>query len=343
MKKFNYLLGAAAIMVAMVFASCSNEDLPTPGIFNGDDLSTAIANHTEIVNGVPVVTLPAGVTLTVNEAIELNAPLLITCKSTTDLPIIKMGKDGKFVTLAGIQFTNVGIDASEQTSPLVTVGKTEPAEWSLCPVGFENVVVSGLKKALVYAACKKYETPLVVNDCRIQVAADVTVFDYTKGSVAPEFIIENSSICAPTATTKAFYSSQGGQKATEISDDAIQEFEFANSTFYNLAKTKNFFTHRQSNQKWLSYEVKNCIFVNCGKSGQAIKGMNGGQGGANPIWNISGNVFNFDGADTSADEATGDDNEPVANSKAVVVNFADPDNGDFSQSDVKAGDPFWYE
>jgi hypothetical protein len=49
------------MMVAMAFVSCSNEDLPTPGIFNGDDLSTAVANHTEIIDGVPTVNLPAGV------------------------------------------------------------------------------------------------------------------------------------------------------------------------------------------------------------------------------------------------------------------------------------------
>ena len=28
---------------------------------------------------------------------------------------------------------------------------------------------------------------------------------------------------------------------------------------------------------------------------------------------------------------------------AVVVNFADPANGDFTQSDVKAGDPTWFK
>jgi hypothetical protein len=69
--------------------------------------------------------------------------------------------------------------------------------------------------------------------------------------------------------------------------------------------------------------------------------LNGGQGGANPIWTVSGNVFNFDDADTSADESTGDDGEPVADSQAVVVKFADAANGDFTQSNAKAGDNHW--
>ena len=95
------------------------------------------------------------------------------------------------------------------------------------------------------------------------------------------------------------------------------------------------------NKACLSAYVKDCIFVNCCKSGQAINGMNGGQGGKNPVWTITGNVFNFDDADTSADESTGDDDEPVKDSKAVVVKFADAANGDFTQAEAEAGDPRW--
>ena len=69
--------------------------------------------------------------------------------------------------------------------------------------------------------------------------------------------------------------------------------------------------------------------------------MNGGQGGKNPVWTITGNVFNFDDADTSADESTGDDDEPVKDSKAVVVKFVDAANGDFTQAEAEAGDPRW--
>lgn len=339
MKKFNYLLGAAAMMVAMVFASCSNDDLPTPGIFNGDDLSTAIANHTEVVNGVPTVKLPAGVSLTLNEAIVSNAPLAII-GNAAEPATIKIGKDGKFI--GGVRIENALIDASEMTSPLITLGTADAPEWTFTSVSLINVTIGGLKKALVYSGCKNYDAVLNLEECRVQVAADVTVFDFTKGSFPLDFYVKNSSFCAQTATSKAFYSSQSGQKSTDM-EGGSTTFDFENSTFYNLAKSKNFFSHRQSNQTWLSYIVKDCIFVNCGKTGQTIKGMNGGQGGKNPTWDISGNVFNFDGADTSADETTGDDDEPITNSKAVVVNFEDPDNGDFYQTDVKAGDPFWYE
>ena len=346
MKKMNYLFGAAAVAIAMVLASCSANDLPVdpnePKIHNGDDLVDVIANseNLEIIYGVPTLNLPAGVSLTLNDAIETNIPLTIK-GDLVNPATIKIGELGQFITTGSIHLENVIIDASEQTQPLVTLGVEAPEEWQASFITFANVNVYGLKKALTYAACKNYYVASSLDNCRIQVAADVTVFDYTKGSAATIFNISNSTIWAPEATTKSLYSSQGGQKATEYNADATQQFQFENSTFYNLTKSKNFFSHRQSNQKWLGYTVKDCIFVNCGKKGQTIKGLNGGQGGANPVWDISGNVFNFEDADTSADETTGDEEEPVKDSKAVVVKFVDAATGNLSQKDAAAGDPRW--
>ena len=346
MKKLSYLFGATAIAIAMVMVSCSKidnpsePDVPEPKIHNGDDVADVINDNIEIINGVPTLNLPAGVSVTLNASIESDAPLAIK-GDASDPATIKIGAEGQFVTTGGIQLENVIIDASEQTQPLVTLGVEAPEEWQASIVTFANVNVYGLKKALTYAACKNYYVVSIVDNCCIHIAADVTVFDYTKGSAATIFNISNSTIWAPEATTKSLYSSQGGQKVTEYNADATQQFQFENSTFYNLTKSKNFFSHRQNNQKWLGYTVKDCIFVNCGKSGQTIKGLNGGQGGKNPVWDITGNVFNFEDADTSADETTGDDEEPVKDSKAVVVKFVDAANGDLSQKDAAAGDPRW--
>jgi len=164
----------------------------------------------------------------------------------------------------------------------------------------------------------------VINNCIIEVAADITVIDFTKGSAALNIEVSNSTIYATAPTTKSMYSSQGGEKADAYGATAEnpQMFRFLNSTIYNFAKSKNFFSHRQSNQKWLGYEVKNSIFVGCGKSCQVIKGMNGGQSGKNPTWIIEKNTFNFDGADTSAAEDTADEDEPVKDNVVGVVEFA---------------------
>ena len=226
----------------------------------------------------------------------------------------------------------------------------EDTEWTNANVSISGVTVKGLKKALFFSNSKYYYGDFSLINSVVEQAGDATTFDYTKGSVAVNFTVTCSTIYAPTATTKSLYSSQSGQKATEYKDDATQSFAFLLNTMYNLAPTKNFFTHRQNNQKWLAYGVHSNIFVNCGKSGQVIKGMNGGQSGTNPTWVISGNAFNFDGADTSAAEATGDDEEPVKESVAGIVTFTDAANGNFSgnvllpaaaTAPTGLGDPRW--
>ena len=245
------------------------------------------------------------------------------------------------------------IDASELTGNFIEMAVVEnpTTEWTEANVTVKELTVKGLKKALFYSACKNYFGDVTVDKCVVEQAADATTFDYTKGSTAVNFTVTNSTFYAPAATTKSLYSSQSGQKTTEYNDEAVQTFTFTNNTMYNLAKGKNFFTHRQANQKWMAYNVKNNIFVNCGKSGQTIKGMNGGQSGTNPTWDIDGNVFNFDGADTSVAESTGDEAEPVKNSIAGVIAFTDAANGDFNATlgtetvpateKTVVGDPRW--
>ena len=261
-------------------------------------------------------------------------------------PIVACGN----ITING---NGAEIDASALDGNFTQMAAVEnPTEWTAADVTIKGITVKGLKKALFFSACKNYVAEnFIIDDCVVEQAADATTIDYTKGSTAKNITVTNSTFYAPTATTKSFYSSQGGQKTTEYNAEAIQTFKFEKNTMYNLAKGKNFFSHRQSNQKWMTYDVKNNIFVDCGKSGQVIKGMNGGQSGANPTWDIDGNVFNFGGADTGASESTGDDAEPVKNSVAGRVLFKDAAKGDFGGTFVLApettsipesmGDPRW--
>ena len=222
------------------------------------------------------------------------------------------------------------IDASGLEGPMITTPAEAPAEWVVGNVSISDVKVKGLKKALFASATKNYfyET-FAIMGCVVEQAGDATTLDFTKGSVAKDLLISLSTFYAPTATTKSFYSSQSGQKATEYNEGIQQRFAIFGNTMYNLAPTKNFFSHRQSNQKWLVYSVQSNIFVNCGKSGQVIKGINGGQQGTNPTWIVANNIFNFDGEDTSAKEETGDADEPVKGSAAGVMTFNSVETPDF--------------
>ena len=249
--------------------------------------------------------------------------------------------------------SNSTIDASSLDGPFIALANVEnPTEWTNLSVGIGGVNIKGLSKPLFSSTCKNYliEEFMVINSV-VEVAGDVTVFDFTKGSAVHHFTMGGNTFYAPTATEKAFYSSQSGQKITECADGLTQGFDIQQNTFYNLTKSKNFFTHRSNSQTWLKFDVEDNIFVNCGKKGQTIKGINGGGSSANPVWTVKGNLFNFEGADTSAEESTGDDEEPIQDSVAGVANFDAPEAGDFNCVVVLAegleapekqpGDPRW--
>ena len=244
-----------------------------------------------------------------------------------------------------VQRTSAAI-ATASTTPLISLNAVNEQVTTIEAIDFENVSVTGLKKALFYSSAKDYLiTNFNIVNSLVEQAGDATTIDFTKGSGAKTLTIENSTIWGnvPSAgtTTKSMYSSQGGQKLTEIEENSTQTFNIKNSTFYNLAKTKNFWSHRSSNQSWLVYNVENSVFVDCGKSGQVIKGLNGGQGGANPTWNISGNLFNFDGVNTGENEVTGDTNEPVKNSVGGVATITSTAEGLTVSIPSSVGDPRW--
>lgn len=251
---------------------------------------------------------------------------------------------GGNVTING---NGANIDAAALTAPMITLANAELEAWTEANVSITGVNVKGLAKALFYSPGKNYYGDFTLENSVVEMAGDAITFDWTKGSVVKKFTVTNSTIYAPTATTKFLYSSQNGQKVTEYDAAQLQTFLLKNSTFYNLNPTKNFFNHRQTNQTFFVYDLEDNIFVNCGKSGQVVKGVNGGQSGKNPTWIVKGNVFNFEDADTSANESTGDDAEPVQDSVAGVVKFFNPANGNFNgkfyaeTAPGAVGDPRW--
>ena len=249
------------------------------------------------------------------------------------------------------------IDASGLDAAMITTPAGDLAEWMTGNLIVKDVTVKGLKKSLYASAGKNYlyEDFLIENSVIEFNETSGLEFDFRKGGVAKNFTINKSTLYALAATGNSFYTSQSAQKGTEAPGVTIQTFAITNSTLYNFAVGKNFFTHRQANQTWLGYTIKNSIFLNVGKSGQVVKGINQGQSGANPVWDIDGNAFNFitDGVitDTSSAEDTGDANEPVKNSIAGVVAFANADyatTGNFTlancaQNTAHIGDPRWLD
>ena len=351
MKK-SFIFGAA-LMLAGAFGlqSCSQEDnvgAPvvdpiTADIQSGDDLVTLLEKYS--VDGVLV--LPANAAITIDETVELATPVYIV--GDKDKPALITAKAG-FITNSTLTFSNVDIDATElKNENLVSLPTTNAEETNnIEEITFDNVIIKGLGKALFYSAAKgNLIKNFTINNSIIEVASDITVIDFTKGSSAVNINIANSTLYAPTKTTKSMYSSQGGQKVTELGSDLTQTFNLQYSTFYNFAPTKNFFSHRQNSQKWLNYNVEGVITLDCGKVGQVIKGLNGGGQSANPKYSVK-NFFSLSTGDTGIVDNTASENTNGAGTEIVpegytkhVFTFADVTKGNFTQSTAASGDPRW--
>ena len=279
-----------------------------------------------------------------------------------------------FVKFIGVESGEQAvIDASALTNAMIMLPKQagvdadEKGFFALGDVTIQGVRITGVPKQVFWANQTKYLIPnfTVDNSVIALAASNANVFDTSRGGVIGNFVIKNSTIACPDGkNTGSLFSSQSGQRATEAGLEK-QVFSFQNSTFYNIANGKNLITHRQSGQTWLNYELKNCIAVNSGKSGQFVVGMNGGQTSANPVWAVSGNSFNFEGeeglADTSAAEVTKAGQKEVEKEDGTkekvdivtdnvegVVKFVNPVEADFTlaycpQLLAKIGDPRWVD
>ena len=243
--------------------------------------------------------------------------------------------------------SNVKIDFSEQASYFVGFKNATEEVVKIGDVTFENIVAKNMKQPLFASKQKNYlMNNISITNSIVEMGASKQVIDLSSGSSAYNVNFEKSTFYASVSHTTATYKSQGGQHIQELDPTGIQTFNLLNSTFYKLSYGKNFFELRSKGVTYQTYNLKNNIFVDCGKSGQVVVGVNHGQTSANPTWDVDSNVFNYDGSDTSAAEVTkagkdSKDKQIVQNSIAKVVTFKDAAKGDFTQSDAQVGDPRW--
>lgn len=245
--------------------------------------------------------------------------------------------------------SNVKIDFSEQGSYFVGFKNAPEKVVKIGDVTFENIEAKNMKQPLFNSKKSNYliENISIINSI-VEMGANKNVLDFSSGSSAYNVNFENSTIYSSVLHKTATYKSQGGQKLIDLDSEGIQTFNLTKSTFYNLscggmtnADWTNFFSHRQNSQKWLKFVVKENIFVNCGKSKQVIQGLNGGGTSTNPKFDVDSNVFNYNGADESGTEVSPNSEQPNKNNIAALIVFKDAANGDFTQSNVKVGDPRW--
>ena len=180
-----------------------------------------------------------------------------------------------------------------------------------------------------------------------------SIFDFNGGGNVKLLSVNKSTIYAnpKIGQNGGFFSSQSSQKPTEFGASETQTFQITNSTLYNITNGNNMVTLRENNKPYLNFIFKNNVIVDCGKNKEFFKGFGGGNACANSTWDVDGNLINFNGADTNANEVCGKGAEDVKNSIAGIVTFENAVEGKFdgelgvatvpTTETVTVGDPRW--
>ena len=353
MKKISYLLSLALIAFC---ASCGEEDnsvnQEVKPVSKTEDFVKAVAKGGEI-------TLAPGAEIELNEALVITQPVIIIGDESEPAEI-DFEADG-IITSAPIIFSNVSIDAEDVTTPLIKLAEASLAEGEAAEIEviqFNNCYIEKLSQQLIYANKQNYLVGSIIVDnsiIEIKGAKKKTIFDFNGGGNTEMLYINNSTIFADAATewqNGGFFSSQSSKEVTDLGGEAaITDIE--NCTFYNIATGKTANTLRKNNQAYQQYTVMNNIIVNCGKKGQFLAGLAGGNLSKKENWTAQNNIINWieDGNVEDLSEAENskaglrdlDKNIPDPCWEFRITTFGDIESGDFSQSTTTIGDPRWVE
>jgi hypothetical protein len=366
---------AALFACAFAFQSCDKVDNPSGEpleptkavIDNGSDLKDVIAKFAK--DG--VVTLPAGVELTLNEAVELTEPLTIVSDEKNPATIV--AKAG-FIINEGLTLKNINFECSASTAPFIQLSKTPTikpvtinawgTDYNLYlikePIEVINCTVNGLKS--FFLTDNKIEnngawfpTTILVDNCLVQLETPANnsnnAYFYTNngGGFAKDMTVKNSTFYNTTDFGFRYFVRYGGFGITQAQEAFGWEattLSYENSTFYNVC---------QNDGQWGNYNglagkttsywsMTNCIFWNCSTSGSVPRRFLHGK-------DYSKNPENKTFLNNTYMKNDGTFQDPQNYDKSGTnieedPNFADPANGDFHISDSKqaelgTGDPRW--
>ena len=314
-------------------------------IINGSEIGNYINQHLAAYPEVTDFTLEGSGKYTIAEGIV--APGKFTLTSVASAPATI---DASALTAPFAQLAAIAEDATLSEQGFLVMEKA---------VAFSNVNITGLGQPLFSSNKQNYLIPeLTIDNSLITLTGNPFVIDFRNGGVVAKLAVSNSTIWAAAATGNSFFTGQSGKKATEAGLEE-QIFSFTNSTLSNICSGKNFFTHRQAGQTWLTFEVKNSIFANCGKD-NFLASLNQGQSSPNPKYVVEGNTFLKSVTEGEGEEAvtelsnindlqsTNDEAEEIVNPIAgVPFTLANALAGNFKlasnsqQAKFMIGDPRW--
>lgn len=257
---------------------------------------------------------------------------------------IKMTGNASFLTNNGFKLKFADIDCENLESETLLGTSTTPDEGSQVatgeyvvsnPIMLQGCNVTGLNRYLFYDMNKvKYCIDyLGFSDCNIQVQQNDILVRAAKSSIIRMDIVK-STLWSTQQAGKHFMQISG-QRPNKISGRTGAEFNFLNTTFYNIAYIKDFVNwNYYRGQSCVFLNFQNTLFVDCGNNDITNKM----QGNANMKHDYKNNAYwynNAEGKDKYDTTATFSDPQ-----------MKNPKKGDFTLSSTehiakRIGDPRW--
>ena len=272
---------------------------------------------------------------------------------------INLAKDGNYTASAPI-VVNSGLTLKGDNSTIDVTGldkdfiqwNSEPVVEAVesgqyvitDPILIEGVNIKGLTKAVIGDNGKAYAfDKFTINKCIFAWETQAGWGIGLTASMPISLTVSNSTMYSKTAGSNNFFALNGSKRPWEITgytDLSEATFTFANNTFYNLAKSKQFInTNRLKGQAKQKFVMNSNIFVDC--SNKKIYGnMTNNQ---KQIVPDGKNTYFFDGAAFAETNYNGDEGlktNPGFDAEKVVA-------GDFTigastaQAKFETGDPRW--
>lgn len=288
--------------------------------------------------------LVGGGEYTVNDVIDFANQQVTIRGDKVNHAKIKMTGNSSFLTNNGFKLKFVDIDCADFTGTTLLGTSTTPDEGSKVatgeyvvsnPIMLQGCNVTGLGSYLFYDMnntkyCIEY---LGFSDCNIQMQQSDILVRAAKSSIIRMDIVK--STLWSTQQSGKFFMQISGQAPNKITGHTGAEFNFLNTTFYNLAYTKDFINwNNYKSKSYVFLNIQNTLFVDCGNNQITDKV----QGNANMKHDYKNNGYWYNGAegkDKYDTSATFSDPQ-----------MADPQKGDFTLSGAehiakRIGDPRW--
>lgn len=309
------------------------------------------------------INLTAGGNYTINDILELaGSKTVISNADETNKATVVYGENGSIHTSAPLTITNLKFNCSASANAVISLSET-PVESIKGATGtgdYYNIQgainisgceFNGVNAHFVYDNNVKYclETLLIDNTVVKLTTTEASGVSsnaviYFKSGFANTLDIKNSTFYQAGASNAKYFVQYNNAGRSTRAGYEMNYVKFSNSTFYNIAKTGQWSNYSGfGGQKVSTFEMTNCIFVDCAKD--IARRFIGGNFSNSPTYIFTNNTYLQDAATNTFDNADNYDKSGTA----LVTNptFADAANGNFTihagsqQAKFKTGDPRW--